>query len=60
MGEFALGQPVSRFEEPRLLRAVGPHDRSPPRHLGIGSFSLSWDPTNGRSGSSTGPTLIAP
>ena len=23
MGEFALGQPVSRFEDPRLLRGGG-------------------------------------
>jgi hypothetical protein len=25
MGEFALGQPVSRFEDPRLLRGGGRH-----------------------------------
>ena len=32
MGEFALGRPMLRFEDPRLLRAGEPHDRSPARH----------------------------
>ena len=45
MGEFAIGQPVSRFEDPRLLRGGGRYvdDMSLP-HMAFGHVVRSPHP----------------
>ena len=60
MGEFALGQPVPRFEDPRLLRGGGRYvdDLAPDNllHAVILRSSVAHGRTPGDPGARTGAT----